>query len=250
MNVYYNIRRWILKNIIPETVWPEFIKIENIEFKLRNTPYSYGIKKLLSSNPNSYEAPERIFCSYISEGNKVLEFGGSIGIITRFIREHVGSQGAILSVEASQNLTSYSKTWLEKLGNIKIVTAFAFPIYKKVPLSFKFDQSLGSLGSKVIMDSRIENRNDDANFFLEDAEKKHGFLADVFVCDIEGSERLLLEHELGWPKSIHTTIIELHPSIYGMETTLKIIEQIKKEGFFLCSSFQSVYVFKRHETTH
>src|SRR5688572_26469704 len=104
MNKLYSIRRWILARIVPEFIWPDYAEIDHITIKIKGTPYSYGIKKLLSTNPDGYEYPERVFCRQIKKGDRVLEMGGSIGVLTRIMAERAGPTGKILSIEASQEL--------------------------------------------------------------------------------------------------------------------------------------------------
>lgn len=245
MNKLYSVRRWILSKIIPEFIWPQYAEIDHIKFKLRGTPYSYGIKKLLSANPDGYEYPERVFCRLIERGDKVLEFGGSIGVLTRIIADRVGPNGSILSVEASRELATYSKSWLENLGNTKVISAFAFPIMHSLPVKATFNNTLGSLGGRVIIEKENAKEDEHQSFFIENAEKDYGLQPNVLVCDIEGSEMIMLKYKPDFPDYLKTIIIELHSSMYGVETMMQIVECIKREGFILNSSIQSVYLFQR-----
>lgn len=243
--MFIQIRRWVLKNFIPEWIWPSFVSIDGVEIQIRNAPYSFGIKRLLTKDPNQYEGPERFFVNAIAPGSKVLELGGSIGVLTSIISKRIGPSGYILSIEASQSLTQFSRLWLEAKMNIRVVNAFAFPIFKRVPLKVVFDESLGSLGGTVEFHSESESIEEENMFFLEDNMIKYQFNPDVLVCDIEGSESIVLSHKPEIPAPIRNIIIELHPSMYGMEKAIQIIQVFRDEGFELIGSLQTVYLFQR-----
>src|SRR4051812_33865047 len=122
MNIlWYRIRRTLLKRLVPEFVWAKSVLIDGAEIRVRNAPYSFGIKRVLSVG--NYEMDERrLLAKIIQPGEVVVEMGGSIGILTAIIAQKVGPSGFVVSVEASVNLSGYSRTWLETGNNVKVVT--------------------------------------------------------------------------------------------------------------------------------
>src|SRR5688500_14258647 len=100
--------------------------------------------------------------------------GRSIEVITRIITERTSSTEKILSIEASQELATYSKSWLEKVGNIKVISAFAFPIWHGFPIKASFNDALGSLGGRVIIEKENATEDTYKSFFIENAERDHG----------------------------------------------------------------------------
>lgn len=246
-NVFLSIRRFVLKSFVPEFIWPEYVSLDRTRIKVRNTPYSFGVKWLLSRRSDDYELAERSFISGLSKGDHVLEFGGSIGVVTALIASQVGPAGRIVSIEASKELADYSRSWLEKSDNIKVICAYAFPVFKRISMTASFDGSAGSLGGIVNFES-INDRpttKDKNHFFLEDAFEIKEFNPKIMFIDIEGSERIMLDHKPDIPKGINQIVIELHPSIYGEEVNQKIIQVILDEGFVLAKSDDSVYQFLR-----
>jgi hypothetical protein len=243
----YMLRRFILRNLVPEVLWPKYTVIDGIYIKIRHTPYSFGIKWLLSRNHEMYELAERSFIAALSEGDHVLEFGGSIGIVTALIADKIGKRGKIVSVEASENIVLYSKSWLEDFGNISVLQAYAFPIASAVPMQATFDGDGGSLGGIVsyeYMETEVRAKNEQ-HFFIEDAYDIAEFSPNVLFIDIEGSEQIMLEHKPNIPKAIEKIVIELHPGLYGSEINGKIIEVIEAEGFELEKTIETVYQFLR-----
>ena len=243
----YVLRRFILKNLVPEILWPKHIMIDGVHIKIRYTPYSFGIKWLLSRNHEKYELAERTFIAELSEGDHVLEFGGSIGIVTALIANKVGKRGKIVSVEASESIVQYSKSWLEDLGNASVVQAYAFPITSRVPMQATFDGDGGSLGGIVSyehVETEARTKNEQ-HFFIEDACDIAEFSPNVLFIDIEGSEQIMLEHQPNIPETVRKIVIELHPGLYGPEINGKIIEVILGEGFELEKTLETVYQFVR-----
>jgi len=238
------IRRFLLKWLIPEFVWPKFVNIGGAELALRGAPYSFGIKLLLSRNPDDYEKAERYFLSQISESDHVLEYGGSIGVLTALICEKA-YKGRVVSVEASKRLLEYSKTWLSRYQNLHLIEAVAFPVYRPFPVSYDFDDNRGSLGGQVDYEICANEESNKSVFFIRDCEQLDGFYPTVLVCDVEGTERILLEKEMELPNSISKIFIELHPCIYGEQVADQIMKKIVQQGFELKESKEAVYFFRK-----
>jgi len=247
LKTVYILRRFILKHLIPELLWPKYVVIDGTHIKIRNTPYSFGIKWLLSKNHERYELAERSFIAELSEGDHVLEFGGSIGIVTALIANKIGKNGKIVSVEASDSIVQYSKNWLEEFGNVTVLPAFAFPITSRIPMNTSFDGGGGSLGGIVSFEhdktnATIQNKQ---HFFIEDAGDIAEFFPNVLFVDIEGSEQVMLEHKPNFPETIKKIVIELHPGLFGQEINQKIIDVILDEGFELEKTLETVHQFVR-----
>jgi FkbM family methyltransferase len=240
-------RRWVLKKIIPEFFWPKYINVDNVPFKIRGTPYSFGTK--LEIVRGLYELPERrLIRNKIKKGDVIIEMGGSIGVLTTLISQMTGPSGFVVSIEASSKLVEYSKFLLEK-DNVKIVHGFAFPVFKlkKSIIVNDFDESGGSLGGKVKF-NEVNNQfsNDDSKIF--DIDKISSFFQitpTVLIIDIEGSEKIILSQCPNFPKTIRTIIIELHPNLYTEEEKIKIIQKILDDGFVIELIDSTSYLFTR-----
>jgi len=229
---------------VPEFIWPREVDIDGVKIRLRGTPYSFGIKRLLTNNPDSYEKAERQFLKHLKEDDHVLEFGSSIGILTALICERV-SAGKVVSVEVSKPLLDYSRSWLSSYQQLILIHAAAFPIYNKVDLSLSFNDTSGSLGGIVNYLDSETSESKLPSFFIKDSEKVDGFLPTVLMIDIEGSEDIMLRENVNLPESIDRIIIELHAFIYGNEVEAKIVDRILQEGFELVERAESVYFFSR-----
>lgn len=251
-NTAIKIRRSLLNKIVPEFIWPKDALIDGTKIQIRNTPYSVGTKWILRKG--TYEVAERKLISrFLKPGLVVFEMGASVGILTAIMSQIVGALGKIISVEASENLTSFSRIWLEEKGNVKVLTGYAFPVFdgKNLIKINAFDESLGSLGGIVSYELNSspqkekyakENRE---VYDIKQISEQFGILPDVLVIDIEGSETVLLQIEPALSKSIKYILIELHPHLYGTSIQNEIIDSISAQGYKLESNEGDVYLFER-----
>lgn len=239
------LRRFILKYTVPRFIWPESILVDSVEIPLRRAPYSFGIKWMLLTSVDNYEKPERSMLKYINYGDRVLELGGSIGILTALLAVKVGSVGSVLSVEADDKLVAYSRTWLQNYKNVIVKSKIAFPIYERTNLRATFDNTNGSLGGKVQFDLPGNALTSSDLYFLSDVETLDKFCPNILFVDIEGSEELLLKMDAKLPEYIKKVFIELHPYMYGEVKLKKIIASIEGEGFMMIEKNEDTYYFKR-----
>jgi FkbM family methyltransferase len=249
---FYLTRRFLLKHLVPAWYWPKHISIDGADIPLRHAPYTFGTKWILRKNV--YELAERIILKDILlEGAKVIEMGGSIGVLTSIISNKVGGHGYVVSVEASSRITQYSKKWLEALGNIKVETGFAFPVYE-APSTLQinsFDESAGSLGGVVDFTQTASSVQKQTQVFdLKTIIEKHNIQPDILVIDIEGSESIVQTVSPNFPSSVKNILIELHPGLYknGEAEKQSIIKAICREGFTLTRSESESYLFVRNNT--
>jgi hypothetical protein len=250
-SAFHVVRRFLLKHLIPEFFWPAYVDIDGSLIKLRNTPYSFGTKMILLKG--AYEQAERtILRDVLYEGARVIEMGGSIGILSAIISKNIGPLGKLVSIEASEKITNYSRKWLEEFGNVIVETGFAFPVFE-LPSDVhvdSFDETAGSLGGIVSIKKR-ENQfsaSKASNIFdLKTIIEKHKFLPAILVIDIEGSEAIIQTVPPFFPDSIQLILIELHPGLYakGEEEEKNIINVIINEGFEMSQSQHHSYLFKR-----
>lgn len=248
---YFSRRRWILKKFVPEFVWPESVNIDGVQIGLRGAPYSFGVKRFLMSG--QYELAERkIADKILAPGMTVIEMGSSIGILTAVMAKRVGETGTVIAVEASDELTSYSRTWLEKDGIVKVINGYGFPVWD-VPTGLVvggFKSDTGSLGGTV--NFSVDRTQSPVSLHqteildLHTLSERFALTPDVLVIDVEGSESLLILCEPKFPLSVQHLIIELHPWLYAGDGDMQlIVKRIQGDGFELQESIGSVHHFRR-----
>ncbi|MGD1923159.1 MAG: hypothetical protein ACFB03_03075 [Paracoccaceae bacterium] len=254
MKLLLQVRRFVLKTFVPEFIWPKHIDVDGVSIRIRGEPYSFGVKRVLLRG--DYELTERqLIARFVEPGMKVIEMGGSIGIVAAVLAHRIGPTGKLVSVEASDKLAAYSATWLEKNPQTKVVAGFGFPVWKVRPtLSvLGFEESNGSLGGQVsVADSDAGDGSSglgrsniwDLSRICED----HDIEPDVLVIDIEGSERIFFDHEPDWPDSVREVLIELHPQQLdnGDTDVREICGKIEALGFVMREDLGNTFWFSRH----
>lgn len=244
---FKNFRRKFLSVIIPEWLWKKSVNIDGVDIPIRHMFYSFGIKYLLSRKPNNYELPERMLVrKVLKKGDQVLEMGGSIGVLTRIMADIVGSNGRILSIEASSFLANNTKSKIPlQYPHVTIVNAYGFPIFDKVDLNIHFDDSLGSLGG-IVHFTGSDQFNEMSNcFFISDC-KLYGIKPTIIVIDIEGSEKILLDYDPKIPSQVMHIIIELHSGqLYNNIVSEKILLKFLMEGFSIKTNIGNTYLLSR-----
>ncbi|NWG27908.1 MAG: FkbM family methyltransferase [Ignavibacteriaceae bacterium] len=232
---------------MPEFFWPEYIFIDNTKIKLRGEPYSFGIKHILKKG--DYELPERKLLRPCNlEGETIIEMGGSIGILTAILANKVGNSGKVISIEASEKISAYSRSWLESNHNTKILTGFAFPVAEVANKihSIKFKESGSSLEGRIQFIYENKTTSDSNSIYdIKKISDLYNLKPTVLVVDIEGTEKIILDQKPNFPSSIKLILIELHPQVYGESNKSEIIKRIIDEGFLIKNSEGIVFLFER-----
>lgn len=248
MKYFYDLRRIFLKTFVPEFIWPKYVVIDETNIPIKGMPYSFGIKRILSKG--NYEVNERaLLNNIISEGDQIIELGGSIGILAAIMSKAVSKKGLIISVEASQKLANVSKQWLEPKGNVKILCGIGFPV-NTVPVKytkFTYVNDGNSLAGMVDFSSEQPfGENQIEIFDLKTICTQFNIVPNILVVDIEGSEIVFQEDNIEFPGSIKHIVIEMHPRIYGETKEISLIKGLEKYGFYIEKEIDHVYHLKRN----
>jgi FkbM family methyltransferase len=242
-------RRWLLRNLVPEQVWPKTIQLDGVQIPLRGLPVSFGVKRNLCKG--AYESNERLLINRkINEGDTVLELGGSIGILATILADKVGETGAIISIEASRRLSHHSAKRLAHQKNVSILTGFGFPVSvaPDLVLNSQFHDMGNELAGRVVFGADVVRSDSSVQREIYDISRiahEFGREPNVLVVDIEGSEAVVLEPNSSIPSYVMHVIIELHPGVYGEDTLCRIVEAFEDFGFIVEEHLGAVYLFTR-----
>lgn len=247
-------RRWLLRTLVPERVWPQHVILNGTEIPVRGQPFSFGVKRALCRQ--TYELPERtLISSVLKPGMHVIELGSSLGIVTAVMASAVGPSGRIVSVEASARLVSMSSEWiLPRYSHTSLLHGFGFPT-----VSLPNDLVVGgfrndgpSLGGRVEFaispDRPSVPRQDAMSYDLSRVMRESGMPApEVLVCDIEGSELVIAHPGFALPPSLQYVLIELHPHLYpaGVADEQRIIAALQAAGFEAIRAISASHLFQR-----
>lgn len=199
---------------------------------------------------NSYEDPEiRGLERVIRKGDRVLELGSGLGVVTALAARATSASGTVLSFEANPGMVPDTLAFLAKhnIANVELRNAVLVPDAADgekrefhLASSFSVSSLLGGEGRR----SRevISVRADDLNKTVAD------FAPDVLLCDIEGGELELIPALDG--SKLRAVVIELHPDRLSEEELARIRSALAGHGLLPSSPAPggTVEVFTRQET--
>lgn len=250
-------RRSALRALVPESVWPRNVVIDDVNFRVRGEPYSFGTKKLLAFGAEGYETEERYLISqFVVPGMKIFELGTSIGVLAAIVAERIGPTGILVSVEVSKKIGSYTQSWIEKKYPwVRILLGAGLPVWDSAPLKLSvdgFDGSRGSLGGLVVFAKsqgplKSAGKTDGTEIWdIRRLTELTEVAVEGLIVDIEGGEEQIVGTSLNLPRTLSWLMIELHPGKYNNPSAgQEILKSIREEGFAINSNEGNSYLFHR-----
>ena len=196
---------------------------------------------------NKYETAEKKMISkYIKSHTPVIEFGGSLGIISKFIATKLENDTKHIIVEANPNIIDICKqnatTEGRKNSTFVLNNAIAygsntakFLISDNVVCSRIVDDGSHNLEVEVTNLSKIVKRYIDGNNY-------------TLVMDIEGEEMNVFKNDTSILKNCSIAIIELHPKIFSQHgfSNNDFFKLAKEAGLYPRENCEDVFVFTRN----
>lgn len=194
----------------------------------------YSPPIIRSLEDGGYEAPERrILYSALAPGDRVLEIGTAVGVLSMTAASIVGAENVVTHEANPQILAdarrNFGANGFEAIRSFNVVLQCQRAMAhgpKTMPFAISRDFWASRLGA-TIDDPDIVEVVDIPTASLEAAIREHG--ANVLVCDIEGGEAdLLLDADL---TSISTIIIETHYWAVGRRRISDLVRKFILDGF-------------------
>ena len=230
-NLFPKIRRTLLKALVPEFYWPIKVNLDGVNVPVRGMPLNFGTKHWLKHG--EYEQDERILIKKVLKpGLKVLEMGGSIGVLAQIIGEKVGPKGRVISFEASERLVEISTKMWPPLPQLQRVKGFVFPVNNGENIFVGQFQTAGSeLDGRGIWELRDGMPGNAWDF--RSIRRDFDFDPEILIVDIEGGESIFNVVPPDFPDSLQSIIMEFHPHLYGTDGQARLEEKIVESGFRL-----------------
>jgi FkbM family methyltransferase len=165
----------------------------------------------------NYEAAERrLVVEYLDDAVPVVELGGSLGIVSGVIGAQLGAETPHVIVEANPLLVDYCR------ANAAAQRPPGAPVtVLNAAIAYGGSAEVEFLQSGAFLGSRLA-RPDEAGTIRVPAITLAAVLAThlpdrdfKLVCDIEGAELDLLEHDAKSLKRCRLAIIEVHPDAFA-----------------------------------
>jgi FkbM family methyltransferase len=178
-----------------------------------------------------YERPEIDGLSrVIRPGDRILELGAGLGIITALAARAAGSAGVVRAYEANSALIPDTLAFFaaNRITTVDLVNAVLVPEKNPAPRTFHL---AGSFAESSLMGANGRNPQGTVDVPAEClADVLKSFGPDVLVCDIEGAEAELLS-ELP-PSSLRAAVVEMHPDRLSVEQVQSIHDAMGAQGLY------------------
>lgn len=218
----------------------QIVRLDGCKFTLDEKLLPANVVDLLLEN--NYEAPEReALKKYLDPELPVIELGGCLGIVSCLTNRRLRQPEKHIVVEANPTLVPLLAQNRERNGcSFKIVLAALS--YGADRITFKVNDnilasSLNGDEQRAVVVSTVT-----LQLLLDEM----GFERVTLICDIEGAELQLVEHELDVLREhVSTIIMELHDRMVGDEPTQRMLERLESVGFRIVSKDRDVVVLRQ-----
>ena len=194
-----------------------------------------------------YEAEEiRMIQSYLPKDRPVIELGGSLGVVSAIIGNHLHPDTPHLVVEANphlQNICLENAQSPKKSQSIEVLQSAVS--YGEPLVQFEVAKNPHASGLKLRSASESLETIDAPAIALATLYEKLGH-PDGFslVCDIEGGEADMMVHDSAIVAKAGVVVMELHPTITP-EAAARIPKQMREMGFTEQERSGDVYTWAR-----
>ncbi|MDA8629719.1 FkbM family methyltransferase [Bacteroidia bacterium] len=197
-------------------------EVDNLLFQFPESPLSFYGRKF-----QGYELSERTFVKkYLNPNSKVLELGGSAGIVSCVINKILINPYAHIVLEPNPNVLPFIKA--NKIENNCSFTVIQGIISATLKFcDFDVDENYLSSSNlkKTIKSQSIQIKC----YSINDIQQQHSITFDTLVMDIEGNEfEFLMEFDL---REINEIIMEVHPKILGSARMKEMYHRLDDLGF-------------------
>jgi len=221
----------------------DIVRLDGCKFTIAKDRVPANVIDLLLSD--LYEEPERkALRRFLNPALPVVELGACIGVVSCLTNRRLQNPEHHLVVEANPALLPLLEENRARNG-CKFNIVHAADAYGANTRTFNVDDNI--LASSVRGD---EQRGVAVSTVtLERLLNEHRFEEATLICDIEGAELQLVEHELKTlGERISTIIMELHDRIVGEEPTQRMLASLEGAGFEILSRDSDVVVLARRGT--
>ncbi len=218
-----------------------------------NVPLSAGLGACNALLRGKYEHDEAVMIiKHMPADLPVIELGGSLGVVSALIRSRLAAGVRHIVVEANPDVIDICEKNAASGANDGSAEMVHAAVYYDGP-SARFH--LGrDVHSNALGEVEATGREIDVSAVSLGALYQHIGVPDRFtlVCDIEGGEYAIFEHDSAVLKKAGTVILELHPRFYkamgGSES--KILKSLEEAGLELVERSANVIVYSRPQQVH
>lgn len=218
----------------------EIVRLEDCKFRLDETLLPANVVDLLLED--HYEEPERdALKEFLDPDLPVIELGACLGVVSCLTNRRLRHPEKHVVVEANPALVPMIEQNRERnCCRFRIVNAAVS--YGAETITFNVNDNI--LASSLHGDA--EQSVVVSTITLQRLLEEHGFERVTLICDIEGAELQLVEHEIDVLRErVSTIIMELHDRMVGEVPTQRMLERLESAGFRILSNDRDVVVLRQ-----
>jgi len=218
----------------------EIVRLDGCRFTIAKDRVPANVVDLLLSD--LYEEPERkALRKFLDPELPVVELGACIGVVSCLTNRRLRRPENHVVVEANPALLPLLEQNRAR-NDCRFKIVHAAVSHGADTITFGVDDNI--LASSVHGDEQHAVMV--STVTLERLLDDHGFQRATLICDIEGAELELVEHELKTlSERVSTIIMELHDRIVGQEPTQRMLATLESAGFKVVSRDGDVIVLQK-----
>ena len=229
---------WQLGRFVGQST--DIVRLDGCKFSIAADRVPANVVDLLLSD--LYEEPERkALAKFVQPELPVIELGACIGVVSCLTNRRLRAPEKHVVVEANPALLPLLEQNRAR-NDCQFTVVNAAVSYGAYSIEFGVDDNI--LASSVTGGAQhaVAVKTTTLERLLND----HGFERATLICDIEGAELQLVEHELETLRErISTIIMELHDRIVGVEPTEQMLSRLGSAGFKTASRDGDVVVLQK-----
>ena len=227
-------------------IWPEFATLDGVQVPIRGSALSPRMRRHLMRG--GYERAERkLLARLIREGDTVIELGASLGIVTTLLAKKTGPTGKVAAVEPNHLLhPHFQKQLAVNHAAATLVPVLGCPLWEgPVPAEIA-NQRFAAVENSLSGRAAGAEGDEVPWLTLKEIAARAGIEAPTaLVIDVEGGEQVWCDHAPGFPESVRTIIVEVHPHLIGEEKAARCVQALVREGFALAAFTGTVFGLAR-----
>ena len=204
----------------------DMVRIDGLSFSVNNPAISTRMKRHFLSD--QYEKPERTAIKqFLNADLPVVEFGGAIGVVACHANKMLRNPQHHVVIEANPDLLPLLEANRDRNG-CRFTVLHRAIAYGSDEITFNINQDFwaSNLGYSTNRSLRVPTIS------LQEIVKQFGFERCSLICDIEGAEIALVQHEAETiQRKVATLIIEVHPWCVQADIIDAMLHKLESIGF-------------------
>ena len=222
------------------------VRVDSCTFLLSHPAIATATKGLFLLG--GYERPEReILKKYLNSEDAVIELGGSVGVVACVTNTLLTDRRKHVVVEANTDLIGVLTANRDRNGCLFTIVNRALAYGGSQTLFYRNDAAFYASSVQLKAGTPVEIQTISLRRIIDE----YGFDTCTLVCDIEGGEMELVQHESQVLQDhVEMIIVEIHGWRVGHDQAEEMIRTLERIGFRSVHEQDEIHVFRNERLTH